>query len=107
VRSRVLALLLAVLMTPAAAELIETAVHVVEHGDLGHLAVHGDAPLGGDEHGCSAVFHVCGCHTSSSLPSVSASRPTTPQAHHAATLLAYSQHYGLGNPPPPLRPPIV
>jgi hypothetical protein len=108
-RSRLLAVLLVLSMTPATAELVESGVHLVAHGDLGHLltADGHDAPFGGDEHGCTAVLHVCGCHASGSLPAVERLRPVHPVALRAAAARAPAEHLGLGNPPPPIRPPIA
>jgi hypothetical protein len=61
VRALAILLLLAVLPT---AELVEQAVHVIEHvahGETpGHSAHHDQEP--GDEHGCTGLVHLCATH---------------------------------------------
>ena len=80
-RSKICALLLALAMMPGAAEIVESAVHLVTEGHLAHAAPDGDhhEPTG-PEHGCTPVFHFCGCHTSMSFLS--------PQITPAVTLSA-------------------
>ena len=62
-RSRCTALALVFTLLPGAFEALENAVHLVVEGHLSHLTSDRDheAPAG-DEHGCNAVFHLCGCH---------------------------------------------
>ena len=70
--SRVVAVFLAFLMVPGAAELVESAVHLIDEGHLPHsvLPESVTAESGGDEHGpsdpehgCTPSFHLCGCHS--------------------------------------------
>jgi hypothetical protein len=60
---RMLALLVLLAVLPTV-ELVEQVVHVVEHaldGDApDHLAHHDESD--GDEHGCTGLVHLCGCH---------------------------------------------
>lgn len=50
------------MMAPGVAELSETAVHLVVHGDSAHTGGAGhEKPDGADEHGCSGSFHLCTC----------------------------------------------
>jgi hypothetical protein len=106
----VLALLWTV--TPTAPEVTETAVHLLSHGDAPHTPAadhdgdHEDAG-GTDEHGCTPLFHLCGCHA----PALTA---TSGRVAMAAALddvtslelppLAASQ--SRASDPPPIRPPI-
>ena len=61
---RLLALLLLLAVLPTA-ELSEQIVHVVEHvlhhDAPDHTAHHDDSQS--DEHGCTGLVHLCGCHT--------------------------------------------
>lgn len=60
---RLVALLVLLAVLPTA-ELTEQLAHAIEH------VVHGDAPdhsahhdqSQGDEHGCTGLVHLCGCH---------------------------------------------
>lgn len=60
---RLLALLLLLAVLPTA-EVTEQAIHLIEHAVHGdepdHLAHHDDTH--GDEHGCTGLMHLCGCH---------------------------------------------
>lgn len=60
---RLLALFLALTMVPGVSEVVESAVHLVTEGHLAHTAPDGDhhEPTG-PEHGCTPIFHFCGCH---------------------------------------------
>lgn len=92
-RSRICALFLAFAMVPGAAEMVESAVHLVTEGHVAHAAPDGDDhEHAGPEHGCTPVFHLCGCHVNLSFLSpkiapavplrtslaVEASRPALP-----------------------------
>lgn len=62
------ALVLALAMVPGAFELVENVLHVVSEGHLAHAVSHDDEhEPSGPEHGCSLVFHFCGCHASLAL----------------------------------------
>jgi hypothetical protein len=101
---RILAVVLIVVMMPSGAELVELGLHLIEHGDIAH-ADH-ESPEG-DEHGCSGLFHTCACHSNGSLPSVRPPTLAIIESPEVATPLDPRDALGLGNPPPPVRPPIV
>ena len=64
-RSKICAFILALAMTPGAVEILENAAHLVTEGHLAHVAPDGDRhEPAGPEHGCTPVFHHCGCHAS-------------------------------------------
>lgn len=64
-RSKICALVLALAMVPGAFEVMENAAHLVSEGHLAHAAANGDQHEPTDpEHGCTSVFHFCGCHAS-------------------------------------------
>ena len=62
---RICAFLLAFALAPGAFEVMENAAHLLTEGHLAHAAADGDqhAPAG-PEHGCTPIFHTCGCHAS-------------------------------------------
>jgi len=64
-----MALVLAIGLTPIASEVIEVAVHLVEHRDLSHYSGD-DQPLD-QEHGCTVLCHSCGHATATPLASPS------------------------------------
>jgi hypothetical protein len=108
VRARIVALLIVLSIVPSSMELIEVAVHWIEHGDLAHgdQDGHDTSALGTDEHGCSGTFHLCGCHTASVLaPSIA----TVVHGFDAIdTRMCFTPvtRAGLGAMAPPIRPPI-
>lgn len=59
----VIACLVAYVMTPMAAEVTESVLHLLTEGHTAHSvaddAHHPDEP----EHGCSGLFHLCPCHS--------------------------------------------
>ena len=66
---RLLVLLLALAMMPGAAELFESAVHLVSEGHVAHAVPESGSESDahhpeGPEHGCTPTFHLCGCHAS-------------------------------------------
>ena len=61
-RRRTLAVLLVFALTPFAFELGEWAMHFAIHGDFAHASGHRDTTPQ-DEHGCTPLMHLCGCHT--------------------------------------------
>lgn len=64
-RSKICALVLALAMTPGAVEIMENAAHLLSEGHLAHGDADGDRhEPSGPEHGCTPVFHFCGCHAS-------------------------------------------
>ncbi|MCP3960121.1 MAG: hypothetical protein GY719_19930 [bacterium] len=63
--SKTCALVLCLAMMPGAIELVENAAHLVNEGHLAHAAGDGDRhEPAGPEHGCTPIFHFCGCHAS-------------------------------------------
>lgn len=64
-RYKLCAFVLILAMLPGVAEILESAVHLATEGHLAHSAPDGDRhePTG-PEHGCTAIFHYCGCHAS-------------------------------------------
>lgn len=105
---RKLAVLVLVLaICPAASELLEVGIHLAAYGDLGHAGGddHGETSPN-EEHGCSELFHMCGCHAH-----------ITPLLQQASVFAwdAYPRSFavsfrvdsdtGLDDPEPPLRPP--
>lgn len=96
----IVSLLLIIGLAPGAGEVLETLAGV-EHV----------APVDGttdrDEHGCTALLHVCGCHVAThgalTAPAVAAPRSTS----IAFTLFDVDDHQGRAAAPPGLRPPIA
>jgi hypothetical protein len=115
--ARVFALLVALAFVPAFGELVETLVHVAEYGDSVHGASaedgahrHHDAtPLGADEHGCSPMLHLCGCHAPApALPDgLRLAAPLRPSTRGVAPTSTLRARAGLGALAPPIRPPIA
>jgi hypothetical protein len=69
---RVLAGVLVLVLFPGVAEAADDLAHVVAEGHSLHATASAgnakDAAQHTDrEHGCTALFHVCGCHASASL----------------------------------------
>ncbi len=89
-------------------EIVEAAVHWIEHGDSAHAdRGHESSALGTDEHGCSGTFHLCGCHTASVLaPSVVADLNAFSSLEDEAGTEPASRP-GEGASAPPIRPPIA
>lgn len=109
-RSRLLALLLVLAIWPALGETVELAVHLAEHGDLAHDPAdeHAGVPLGADEHGCSALFHLCssGQGNATSTPRVIVAM-TAPVGRLAPAIAPPLDQRGCDAPTPPIRPPIA
>jgi hypothetical protein len=102
-----LVLVLIFSVTPMASETVELLVHAIEHGDLAHGGAHEESAE--DEHGCSTLFHMCGCHASAPTVVVQ-SRAWTPAAFshiHRFAPKAPATSAGRGSEAPPLRPPIA
>ncbi len=108
VSARWLALVFVLALLPSA-ELVEQAVHVVEHAlageDPGHGAHH-DVPAG--EHGCTELVHVCGGHHGAGL-SVTSLVPVASAHAVAARAPTVAPHDldDLAAVTPPHRPPIA
>jgi len=108
---RLLVLLLALAVVPAVGDMVETAVHAVEYGDLGHAASdpHEDASGDGDEHGCTPMAHLCACHASSPVAPIALALTVAPPAEARPRVLAWSSPgvQDRGPAAPPTRPPIA
>jgi hypothetical protein len=104
-RVRVLAILLALSILPATMEVVEAVVHFAAHGEIGHDE-HTPA-LGADEHGCNGTFHLCGCHTASSVHPAMTESPTVVGTIAFMTCTDPVDVAGLGATAPPIRPPIA
>jgi len=108
--ARLVALLIVLAFVPAVGELIETTAHLVTHGDTGHHADddHEGAPLGTDEHGCSPVLHLCGCHAPTPVSIRAIDVPTAvPRDVRTANARLPVDLSSLDSPAPPTRPPIA
>ena len=114
---RALVLLITLAFVPAFGEVVETVVHAVEYGDAIHGRAdhadgrdhHGATPLGADEHGCSPLLHLCGCHTPAPATTATA-RLAPPGGHSGSTAVASPPplaRAGVGDLAPPTRPPIA
>ena len=66
-RSKICALILVLAIMPGSLEVFESAFHLMTEGHLAHAAADGDHHEEGPEHGCTPIFHVCGCHASLSF----------------------------------------
>jgi hypothetical protein len=106
----VLALLWTV--TPTAPEVTETAVHLLSHGDSQQS--HGGGSDGGhdesgtDEHGCTPLFHLCGCHAPA--PTATSGRVALHASLADVTSLELppvAASLSRASEPPPIRPPIA
>ena len=114
-RARVLAILLVVSMWPSAAESAELVVHWARFGDVADSAGdrHASTPFGGDdergctEHGCTPMFHVCGCHSGTMAPANTFAAVAPIEAARRVSVAEPPAHEGVSGPPPALRPPIV
>lgn len=109
-RSRLLALLLVLAIWPALGETVELVVHLAEHGDLAHDLTdeHAGVPLGADEHGCSALFHLCSSgQVSATTPGSAVAAVTAPVGMLAPPIAPPLDRLGCDAPMPPIRPPIA
>ena len=99
---------LAVGLAPGLGEVAESAIHLATSGHLAHSdAGHGDLDDLGDEHGCGATQHVCGCCASQSLaPTPRAGTPAPAGSARASAPLCEALS-SLHEPAPPFRPPIA
>lgn len=109
VRRKILVLLLLFTLTPSASELVETVAHVALHGDYVHAddGRHPSSPAG-DEHGCSPLFHTCGCHSNAlGATTVAQALKTAAPPPRDATVDAPATSHEREPEPPPHRPPIA
>jgi hypothetical protein len=106
---RWLTFLVVLTITPCASEIVETVAHAVSDGDYVHAenSHHRSGP--GAEHGCTPLFHSCGCH-GSSLTVISTAAPRGSNRLplcRAALAGPPDRAHGRGSEPPPLPPPIA
>lgn len=119
---RVIAILIALAVAPGATEMARDAAHWMAEGHTPHAQAvtsvdhvehasheHHEKEHENQEHGCSALFHVCGCH--SPAPSVVSSHLTvgTSELHRAllVTVPEELRRAADGVHGEQLRPPIV
>ena len=109
VRRKILVLLLLLAVTPCAAELVEWAAHLAWHGDFAHAKDDAHAQQAAqDEHGCTTLFHTCGCHASTfSTLTQAITVGVGNLAPSSRCLPAPANRAGRCTEPPPHRPPIV
>ncbi len=100
---RAVALAALLSMTPFASELVEAGIHFLRHGDFVHSAGH-DAPTD-EEHGCTPLLHLCGCHSTAATDTAATSIGVgwDALAHHSAI----SPRHGRQQDPPPHLPPLA
>ena len=102
----IVAIVLLLSVTPGMSEVVETAAHVIAHGDLPH---HDDASDSGgcDEHTCTPLAHNCACHASM-FAQTATRQPFEARADVTLTRCALAAIVcGRAGDPPPLRPPIA
>lgn len=98
---------LAVGLAPGLGEVVETAVHLASSGHLAHSdADHGDLGDQGDEHGCGATQHHCGCCASQAVAPAAAGALQVSLAIAARRSVGPDALASLCEPAPPTRPPI-
>jgi hypothetical protein len=99
-----MALVLVIGLTPIGSEVVEVAVHLVEHGDLSHYS--GDDQPSDQEHGCSVLCQPCGHATAIPLPSPSCGA-TQPPRDWRVDFAPVPDVHGVAAAPPPHPPPIA
>ncbi len=88
-------------------DVIESAIHLAEHGDLAHDSHdRGGAPLGSGEHGCSGTFHLCGHSASMISPSQLVVVSMTLSLETNQSAFPPDSCLSEGATAPPIRPPI-
>jgi len=98
---------LAVGLAPGLGEAAETAIHLATSGHLAHSdADHGDLGHQGDEHGCGATQHHCGCCASQVVAPASAGGLSVSLAVATGLSVSPDALVSLHEPTPPFRPPI-
>jgi len=103
-----LVLWLATGLAPGLGEVAESAVHLATAGHLAHSdADHGDLGDQGDEHGCGATHHLCGCCASQAVAAPPVVRLRTGPAPARGPSSTARALVSLHEPTPPYRPPIA
>jgi hypothetical protein len=108
-RTKLLAWLIVLLLTPAPGELTEWAMHFVRDGDFVHS---GDSrhqlPSPDSEHGCSPILHICGCHAApSAVPKAGVGQVGAPTPIAIRDLPAGAEFTEQAYPQPQVPPPIA
>lgn len=102
-----LVLWLAVGLAPGLGEVAETAVHFATSGHLAHSdADDGDLGNQGDEHGCGATQHHCGCCASQVVVAAHADELSVSLAVAPGPSVTPGALVSLHEPTPSFRPPI-
>lgn len=102
-RATALALLLA--LAPFASELVEWGAHYLQHGDYVHATGHTPEPSDA-EHGCTTLFHLCGCHATFATGAARAHGVALPDSRQPSFVLLRPSH-GRDQDPPPHLPPLA
>ena len=103
------ALFLLVGLMPGGSEVLENLEHVIHDGHLAHGEAHleeeehGDAS---DEHGCTPMMHMCGCHASlAALPVVDLPELSAPRSEAALSPIGTDDRPLARATAPPTPPP--
>ena len=87
-------------LLPGAGEALESLAGI-EHGPSS------DGTSERDEHGCTALLHVCGCHHAASCATTAARTDALPPSSIAVAMLEVDDDLGRPAATPILRPPIA
>ena len=102
-RAAAFALLFA--LAPFASELVEWGTHFLQHGDYVHANGHTQEPSD-EEHGCTTLFHLCGCHATFATGAARARIDGTPHSRQPSVVFLRPIH-GRDQDPPPHLPPLA
>jgi hypothetical protein len=106
---RAIALLVLFAVMPTA-ELTEQVVHLVEHvlhADAPDHSAHHDESQQGDEHGCTGLVHLCGCHHTQVTAGIAIVASRSIEIAEALTIDAPASLADLTSLEPAHRPPIA
>jgi hypothetical protein len=102
---RAVALALLFALAPFASELVEWGAHYLQHGDYVHANGHDPGPAD-EEHGCTTLFHLCGCHaTFATGPARARLDPMSDSRR--PSFVALRPSHGRDQDPPPHLPPLA
>jgi len=95
-------------MAPGLGEVAETVVHLAASGHLAHSHEDpGDLGEQGDEHGCGATQHNCGCCASQTVAAAPRAEVIGAMVAPGAQAPAPAFLASIFDPAPPFRPPIA